>query len=127
MTINELRHFNYVYLNGYEHPIRKISGFRAYHYPHPMVEIENVSGLYGIHTISPIPITEDILLKFGAKKHNEYWFSFHTYGIIKHTKFIEFYSCIEGDFICNSVQYVHQLQNLYFALTGEDIIFSTEP
>jgi len=26
-----------------------------------------------------------------------------------------------GNYVCNSVQYVHQLQNLYFALTGEEL------
>ena len=76
---------------------------------------------------NPIPLTEDLLNKFGAKQKNEYWFEFHTYGIIKHTTFIEFYSSVEGDFICNSVKYVHQLQNLFFSLTGEELVFSTEP
>lgn len=69
----------------------------------------------------PIPLTEEWLLKFGAKKVDEYWFSFHSYGIIKHNTFIELYSGVKGDYICNSVKYVHQLQNLYFALTNENL------
>ena len=78
--------------------------------------------VYNKNGLTPIPLTEEILLKCGAKQINEYWFEFHTYGIIKHTSFIEFYSCVEGDYICNSVKYLHQLQNLYFDLIGEELI-----
>jgi len=74
-----------------------------------------------VNDLIPIPLTEEWLIKFGAKQKNEYWFEFHTYCIIKHTTFIEFYSSVEGDFICNSVKYVHQLQNIYFALTNKEL------
>jgi hypothetical protein len=64
----------------------------------------------------PIPLTEDWLLKFG----------FETNG--KKMK-IELELELEGDkklFFVHSrgeihIQYVHQLQNLYFALTGKEL------
>jgi hypothetical protein len=126
MNANELRIGNYITHNG---RINQIGGYIAFYnqYPHPMVNLINNSGQYGIHTIESIPLTEDLILKFGAKKINEYWFEFHTYGIIKHTSFIELYSCVEGDYICNTVKNVHELQNLYYALTGSELVFSTEP
>jgi len=72
----------------------------------------------------PIPLTEEWLLKFGFKKFENY----------------EIYN--KGDFQCDKTQpeqeeegywffiegyavnikYVHQLQNLYFVLCGEELI-----
>lgn len=73
-----------------------------------------------------IPITEEWLLKFGYRKNTP----FFTDGSI-----IEFYEN-NGMLFCElpdnntmlHIKYVHQLQNLYFALTGEELVFSpTEP
>ena len=75
----------------------------------------------------PIPLTEEWLLKFGLKPNQ--WFCSNSYCVVEdktgdihygwcmktqnslHTKEIEF-----GYF-----KYVHQFQNLYFALTGEEL------
>ena len=64
--------------------------------------------LTNIGTIKPIPLTEEWLVKL-KMEHNEsltkgngtYWFTLIT----PHTP----------------ITYVHQLQNLYFALTGEEL------
>ena len=71
----------------------------------------------------PIPLTEEILLKFGYIG-NEPVFSekstIFTFGIHKIWKpfniFLDEYYRFE-------IKYVHQLQNLYFALTGEELTF----
>lgn len=75
--------------------------------------------------IKPIPLTEEWLVKLGFEKKN-------IYG--KHNKFFyirnklyfceyDFYSFVYSN---NSLEikepkYVHQLQNLYFVLTGEEL------
>jgi hypothetical protein len=68
-----------------------------------------------------VPLTEEWLLKFGFDK----WFldyGFNLRGIICDI----FYNVntrelrINGD-IKIPIEYVHQLQNLYFALTGEEL------
>jgi hypothetical protein len=74
--------------------------------------------------IKPIPLTEEWLIKFGFEEDgiNWYWFNtkdrFTDYGYAYNTKtnIIEFNEC---ELI--GIRYVHQLQNLYFALTGQEL------
>jgi hypothetical protein len=72
-----------------------------------------------ITEIEPIPLTEERLLKFGVKDNRLGLFDvvkvsddigYHIYFIGRHLK---------------EIQYVHQLQNLYFALTGEELILNS--
>ena len=67
----------------------------------------------------PIPITEELLLRFGFFKYN------NAYVLEKpNENIMNFKFSIWSDFTYNSsefpveLKYVHQLQNLYFALTG---------
>jgi len=67
----------------------------------------------------PIPITEEWLLKFGFFKYN------NAYVLEKpNENIMNFKFSIWSDFTYNSsefpveLKYAHQLQNLYFALTG---------
>lgn len=79
----------------------------------------------------PIPLTEEWLLKFGFEKFNpypfkEYW-SINDFEIEIHGD--KFPVRIDGgesaphltQFIGHNTKYVHQLQNIYFALTGEEL------
>ena len=75
----------------------------------------------------PIPLTEEWLLNFGFEKRIdcinslycilagrvllEYDFRYNTIDMINRVNF----------HIDIHIQYVHQLQNLYFALTGEEL------
>jgi len=70
-----------------------------------------------ITEIEPVPLTEELLLKFGFEKdvteYNICWFLNHVY--------IWF---VDGEYINEldlPIKYVHQLQNLYFALKGEEL------
>ena len=71
--------------------------------------------------VNPIPLTEDWLIKFGFEDRNDYWKKKKVKMVwssriiktgerlgIRHEKY-------------DHVQYVHQLQNLYFAMTGEEL------
>ena len=71
--------------------------------------------------ISPIPITEEWLLKFGFEK-NLYWRK--DWLQIQQSE-NEFSIYISDDYMGQEYgepfKYVHQLQNLYFALTGAEL------
>ena len=78
-------------------------------------------GLIELKYIKPIPLTEEWLLKFGFETDNiEWWNGIISIGIYKDGLFY----CPTGKIslrIGKEIQYVHQLQNLYFALTGKEL------
>lgn len=77
--------------------------------------------------INPIPLTKEWLLKFGFEK-SEVTENIHTWS--NHSIAINTYSKEKVVFYWlrwyqhpkqSRIKYVHQLQNLYFALTGEEL------
>lgn len=76
----------------------------------------------------PIPLTEEWLLKFGFKL-NMNWFNWNAAigeNEIGDFKLALRYTDDFGWFYqsrCTPLKYVHQLQNLYFAITGEELIY----
>lgn len=73
-----------------------------------------------LRQFKPIPLTEEWLLKFGFK-HNEgmadSWLFFNGFPMNNHMGGWHFNDLS----ISVLIKYVHQLQNLYFALTGEEL------
>jgi hypothetical protein len=77
----------------------------------------------------PIQLTDEILLKCGFKKGDEYYLSpsdYSTEGFVdmmcfnlKECEFIIDMSQYSGYSV--SIKHLHQLQNLYFALTGKEL------
>jgi hypothetical protein len=126
MKVNELRIGNLVNYEQTNHKITSISdlGFITSiwlgnndmndEYSHSITELKS------------IPLTEEWLLKFGFIKslHEGYYdkkwlsgdFFFDGKKLLVITE-----GLINGDF--PGILYVHQLQNLYFALTGEELEF----
>ena len=76
-----------------------------------------------VDSLEPIPLTEEWVLKFGFKDLGYGEFEKGRYMLDKEYTdkgFWEF--CILGKALPDmEVQYVHQLQNLIFALTGEEL------
>lgn len=124
INAKELRLGNIV---DYEATFHKITGLAS--------EISSSVWLKGKETvyhvydhIKPIPLTEDWLSKFGFAKEYEnkyllnksvidtYSGSFEFNHVVDSIKGRWVYSCIAN------IKYVHQLQNLYFALTGEELV-----
>lgn len=68
---------------------------------------------------SPIPITEEWLLKFGFENYLTYWHLYHDDICFDISR--NFHFQIEEYNYPFKLQYVHQLQNLYFSLTGEEL------
>lgn len=77
-------------------------------------------GCYGMYSMDPIPLTEEWLVKFGFE------------GIFAPDKSImvgregaDFahnqMTFLKRDGLIKKIKYVHQLQNLYFAITGEEL------
>jgi len=91
---------------------------------HPMTEY--------VDYIKPIPLTEEWLLKFGFEeitnyvfkspsKQSAYELSYETLCYNLKEKIFTVCTCDVHGFE-TTIEHVHQLQNLYFALTGEELI-----
>ena len=124
---NELKIGNLVYYNGNHKEVGIVTSLQPKFYPKYCETSKDIFiGLnqrhdivYNVKDIQPIPITEEWLLKFG--------FVENCYQDRFENKFIR----VE----CNKtrgktelwieniphIKYLHQLQNLYFALTGEEL------
>lgn len=77
----------------------------------------------------PIPLTEEWLLKFGLVMIKEEDRTIYCNESIEVSDklFVYFSVGKDGRFVgIRIVQYVHELQNLYFSLTAEELILNTE-
>jgi len=80
-----------------------------------------------LQDLSPIPLTEEWLLKFGfyfdlKTDYDGYWKKYKEGFEIRIYKFEDYFEYgwqLGHDPI--KIKYVHQLQNLYFSLTGEEL------
>jgi hypothetical protein len=132
MKVNELRIGNYITEpNNEDKEPFKIWGI---YYEERNNKVNNLPITY----FKPILLTEEWLLRFGFKKVPTY-FEEVRFGIEYHLTVksdVEFIIEYFDDFSCailgskddigitpllENCRYVHQLQNLYFALTGEEL------
>lgn len=77
-----------------------------------------------LSNIKPIPLTEEWLLKFGFEKGNDFigdcfYIEREKEDFVLHPKKDYFYFYFLYDSV--EVKHVHQLQNLYFVLTNEEL------
>lgn len=91
-------------------------------------DIENISGLCTYHDwdYRPIPLTEEWLIRFGFEKwqtddgvHNDYFIhkDFFPESFVFYLPYHSLNIYVGGV----TVEYVHQMQNLFFALTGKEL------
>ncbi|MCK5605284.1 hypothetical protein KAR91_25555 [Candidatus Pacearchaeota archaeon] len=94
---------------------------------------ETISNLHGVvsleilkiieekdnHSYKPILLTEEWLIKFGLLKTKERSYLLGCYELVKYEDVFRVLLSKNG--ILTSLKYVHQLQNLYFALTGNEL------
>jgi hypothetical protein len=83
---------------------------------------------FNLQSFNPIPLTEEWLLKFGFAKNSVsrypfYWHEWGTNGvqIIRYSDIYQKYVFELGAGLDKVLDHVHQLQNLYFALTSEEL------
>lgn len=78
--------------------------------------------------LNPIPLTEEWLLKFGFKKEKNV--NENTYPDFR-KRSVELLTNVNGFYVLNrnegftDIHYLHQLQNLYYALTGEELTLTS--
>jgi hypothetical protein len=108
MKPNELRIGNSINYHGEEIIVR----------PYTFTDIEVDAGY------EPIPLTEEWLLKFGFEKYefdhkeNQYRYQVRLI-VIRDGKFVDYGSSV-------LLEHIHQLQNFFFALTGEELTFKNK-
>ena len=134
MKAEDLRIGNWVEIKDHE--------VKTYAQVEGIGNLQQVAGqLWSIEELEPIPLTEDWLERFGFKKYQNGFLITPT-GMLDFGYFIEYYDWREDwsvgilyydpvrdcDIdeiykfnVSGSIIYVHQLQNLYFALTGEEL------
>ena len=81
--------------------------------------------------VKPIPLTKEWLLKFGFEWsiRHQAWHKLSFIFDLSERGVGGYYMHMvkkNNDIICPEIIYVHQLQNLYFALTGEELTFKSE-
>ena len=90
-----------------------------------VIEPEQHDTIYlTINECSPIPLTEDWLLKFGfVEKAKFFYKEGFCIGYLTTEDNLQIEYCIagHGGWKVLELKYVHQLQNLYFFLTGEEL------
>ena len=78
------------------------------------------------NSIKPIPLTEEWLVKFGFELEDEKIYyhldSYEDIYITKTSYSFSIYNATHFTNIKQGIKHVHQLQNLYFALTNEELI-----
>jgi hypothetical protein len=118
---SELRMSNYVYSSDFV-----IKSYSPQGLFNLMKNIDD-----GYNNIKPIPLTEQWLIDFGFEKIDDHRFKikptemdfYYTYSI--HDYAFRIY--VQGSIICaNCLHYVHQLQNLYFALTNKELNYESK-
>ena len=110
MKANELRIGNLIEINA---PIMdKIIVVDVYH----ISELKKNKDFF-----QPIPLTEEWLLKFGFNKQIDGFFRKNNSFMIEVLFHDEGFCVTNQGVILNHILYLHQLQNLYFALTGTEL------
>lgn len=114
--------------------------FKAEHYSFDFFKVQEIrsnfvifnSGSLFYENIQPIELTEEILLKCGFEKFNDNCFMINynmqgqlfifsnktQVGVVNNIN-VPFYYMFNG--LIHTLQYLHQLQNLYFALTNQEL------
>lgn len=127
----DLRYGNYIYDDYKEvHKVEQVSSKDCKDWnKQPEVILSKINGLKGFYQsndVFPIPLTEEWLLELGFQKKEK--------GYAKLTEMMEIFEISFGKHIeinrvsfNNQIKYVHQLQNLYFALTGEELTLTETP
>lgn len=110
MKVEEVRIGNWVKMGGLPEQVNNITTI-------------DVNG-YSINRYEPIPLTEDILLKCGFLKNTMFGYNEHFIYRKGNIEITALYNCDFAIVIHETSRvfhYVHQLQNLYFSITNNDL------
>jgi len=74
-----------------------------------------------------IPLTAEWLVRFGFRKSSNFVYYFDSFSWDSRDSLFTVYSDWNGEYAYYvKVEWVHQLQNLYFALTGKELVLTAE-
>lgn len=76
-----------------------------------------------INGVSPIPLTDEILLKCGFIKTDCFYYTYRCPFTLWYDNFNDgsYNALSETNNIARNIKHLHQLQNLFFALTGNEL------
>ena len=130
MKVNELQFGNIIYSLGQRHENGRMLEWINYEIPVDLEVLQNIISKNTDFEYSPIPLTEEWLLKLGFE--NKHTNIFTKQIIISECTAQEKLKLegwagnisliVENQFASNGCKHVHELQNLYFALTGEELL-----
>lgn len=99
-------------------------GMNVHKLPHPFNENQFIDAhplTWELKELKPIELTEEILLNCGfVKDEFDNWENETRLGLYKPEEF-DGYLSVWGESTVGECNYLHQLQNLYFALTGQEL------
>lgn len=119
LTAKELRIGNYIYCKG---GIIKVT-LIGYYGVQSSINGTTINAKFNTPDLEPIPLTEQWLLDFGFERDvycNELDLAYFSKGNISFTDVLPTHIELV-DYELSPCDYVHHLQNLYFALTGEEL------
>ena len=127
---NELRLGNYINYKGEAIKITMIGEYGVQSKNKDVI----INAKFSTPDLSPIPLTEKKLLNCGFVKHKAYraggqdeWSGMLAWSIPSNRLFSNWLfrgnaSCLHlVGYINTQIEYLHQLQNLYYELTGEEL------
>jgi|ERR1051326_291569 hypothetical protein len=68
-----------------------------------------------------VPLNEEWLARLGFEEHADKGLYRKANFFLHHYRFSKTYCFKYNDYKSSEIQYVHQLQNLFYALTGEEL------
>ena len=123
----ELRCGNKVHISGKEYPNeRLVATVGEIHYFGSTLECDFGEGEEDCdidhEDLIPIPLSEEWLIRAGFEKYSDKEFYIYT-SKENEVRFYKSDSDWNLAYFITETRYVHQLQNLYFWLTGEELTF----
>ena len=130
---NELRSGNLIigtYENEDDNLMHEtICTFKFYNCYDNYYNVESKDGIEEFTSFKPIPLTEEILLKCGFyySDDDDEFLEYKVFKSFKfHADYSDKFSCISYRIndTTNEIKFLHQLQNLYWCLCGEELTFN---
>lgn len=127
----ELRVGNYVHVPTLDNELYEMSTISRYGRDCSVTDnkLGYQSSILDIENINPIPLSEEWLINLGFEEDmSTFYYNAKIASIYLHTPYSgskNWNVKANGGDKLTSVQYVHQLQNLFYVLTGEDLAFNT--